>query len=157
MITKGQKALLHIAKAEVGMTEEEYRDLLKSVGVESSADPKFNRAKFDQVMKHFKTLGFKKRLPRRPSKGETPRNDRGAQGVKGVKSKEKLLAKIDAILNDLGLKRGYADSMARSMFGVDFVSWCDADQLYKITAALTYHQNRQAARGERQGEGPEVA
>lgn len=140
MITKSQKALLHIAKTQVGMTEDEYRDLLKSVGALSSADPDFTKAKLDQVMKQFKALGFKKKAG-------------------GVKSKEKLLKKVDAILKDLGLKRGYADSMARNMFGIDIVSWCDADQLYKLVAALTYHQMRHP-HGPGQGAGcesPEIA
>lgn len=148
MITKGQKALLHIAKAQVGMTEDEYRDLLQSVGVSSSADPGFSKVKFDQVMKHFKKLGFRRKAAK--STGQGP-------GARGLKSKEKLLGKVDAILNDLGLKRGYADSIAQNMFGVDLVNWCDADQLYKLVAALTYHQNRQGARGDGREEGPGAA
>ncbi len=133
MINNKKKALIHVAKAKVGMSEMEYRDMLASVGVTSSKD--LNVAKFDVVMEHFKKLGFKSK--RNPS-DKTPR-----QGP--VSSKDRLLGKVDAILADLGLKRGYADAIARNMFGIDMMSWCDAHQLHKIVAALSYHQQRKKA------------
>jgi len=126
-IDNKKKALIHVAKAKVGMSETEYRDMLASVGVKSSKD--LNAARFDMVMKHFKKLGFKSRKQGKKSTG--PSN-----------SKDRLLGKIDAILADLGLKRGYVDAIARNMFGIDVASWCDAHQLHKIVAALTYHQKR---------------
>ena len=143
MINNKKKALIHVAKAKVGMSEVEYRDMLASVGVTSSKD--LNVAKFDLVMKHFKNLGF---ISKKNSSSATPR--------KGpTSSKQRLMGKVDAILADLGLKRGYADAIARNMFGIDMMSWCDAHQLHKIVAALSYHQKRthaspKATQGKRQ-------
>lgn len=126
-ISNKKKALIHVAKAKVGMSETEYRAMLESVGVTSSTG--LNAVKFDLVMEHFKKLGFKSKKRVRKPTGP-------------VNSKGRLLGKIDAILAELGLKRGYVDAIARNMFGVDVVSWCDAHQLHKIVAALTYHQKR---------------
>lgn len=122
-ITNKQKALVHVAKAKTGMTDPEYRGLLASVGVSSSRD--LAPAKFDMVMAHFKTLGFKSRRP-------------------VLSSKDKLLFKLDKILSELSLTRKYADSIARTRFGVDLVAWCDAEQLHKIVAMMVYHQRRRA-------------
>ncbi len=127
MISNKKKALIHVAKAKVGMSETEYRDMLAGVGVTSSKN--LNQAKFDKVMAHFKKLGFKSRK-------------RAQKPIGPISSKDRLLKKIDAILADLGLKRGYVDAIARNMFGIDVVSWCDANQLHKIVAALMYHQKR---------------
>jgi phage gp16-like protein len=139
-IDNKKKALIHVAKSKVGMSETEYRDMLAGVGVESSKN--LNQAKFDKVMAHFKKLGFKKRKAQR-QKAEGRRGKAGP-----VSSKDRLLKKIDAILADLGLKRGYVDAIARNMFKIDVVSWCDAHQLHKIVAALSYHQRRERHKAE---------
>jgi phage gp16-like protein len=49
---------------------------------------------------------------------------------------------VDAILESLNLTRQYADAIARQMFKVDLVAWCNPHQLQKIIAALTYHTGR---------------
>ena len=131
-ISNKKKALIHVAKAKVGMSEVEYRDMLAGVGVKSSKD--LNAVKFDVVMGHFKKLGFTR---------TSPKGYAGQGGAaRSLSSKDRLLGKIDAIRADLGLKRGYVDAIARNMFGVDVVSWCNAHQLHKIVAALSYHQKR---------------
>lgn len=126
-ISNKQKALIHIAKQRVGMSDAEYGDLLAGFGVASSRE--LNRAKFDQVMRHFKKLGF-----HRSSK------------LKAQSSKDKLLGKIEAIRAEMKLTRGYVDAIARNMFGIDVFVWCSAEQLHKIVAALTYHQRRAGKR-----------
>ena len=45
MISNAKKAVIHIAKAQVGMTDDEYSALLDGVGVESSVD--LNNKTFD--------------------------------------------------------------------------------------------------------------
>lgn len=56
-ITKQEIALIHVAKNQTGLSDDEYRDLLRSVGVESSKE--LIPAQFDQLMKRFKAMGFK--------------------------------------------------------------------------------------------------
>ncbi|OGP72728.1 MAG: hypothetical protein A2W09_05505, partial [Deltaproteobacteria bacterium RBG_16_50_11] len=53
-----KKALVHIAKEELHLDEETYRQILKGVaGVESST--RLTREGFDKVMKRFQEMGFK--------------------------------------------------------------------------------------------------
>jgi len=125
MINNRKKALIHVAKSKIGMTENEYRDLLGSVGVKSSVN--LNDRTFSTVMEHFKKLGFK------PMRSKSPA---------GIKSKDRLLRKITALIIDLGKTNNYVDAMSRHMFRVDAYRWCSADQLYKIVAALSKHQKR---------------
>ncbi|MGB9629078.1 MAG: phage protein GemA/Gp16 family protein [Thermodesulfobacteriota bacterium] len=62
-IGKKKKALVHIAKEDLHLSEESYRQILKAVaGVESST--KLTREGFEKVMKRFEEMGFKGLLPR---------------------------------------------------------------------------------------------
>lgn len=130
MIDNNKKAVIHIAKAQTGMTDIEYRDMLGGFGVASSKD--LTSPKFDLVMKHFEKLGFK----RKKSKSRKP-----------VSSKARLLRKITALSAELGLDHKYADGIARKMFKICLCAWCDAEQLRKIVAALMYHKKRLKAEG----------
>lgn len=127
-ISRKKIALLHIAAQQVGLTEAEYRGLLASVGVSSSVQ--LSEGQFDTIMAHLKRAGF---VYRKPKGNPTP-------------SKKKLLKKLDAQLAALDLKRGYADGIARAMFGIDCVHWCTAAQLHKIVAAMAYHGRRRRQR-----------
>ncbi len=61
-IGQKKKALLHIAKEDLHLDEEAYRNILRGVaGVESSI--KLTREGFDNVMKRFEELGFRGLLP----------------------------------------------------------------------------------------------
>jgi len=124
MISNNKKAVIHIAKAQTGRTEEEYRAMLSRVGVASSKD--LTPAKFETVMREFKKLGFKMKTKR----------------SKLISSKQRLLGKIKALSAAMELSHKYADGIARKMFSVDLVVWCDADQLRKIVAALMYKKKR---------------
>jgi hypothetical protein len=62
VIGRKKKALIHIAKENLHLDEESYRQILKGVaGVESSA--RLNREGFEKVMKRFQEMGFKGLLP----------------------------------------------------------------------------------------------
>ena len=57
-IGRKKKALVHLAKADLHLDEESYRQILKGVaGVESST--LLNREGFEKVMKRFEEMGFK--------------------------------------------------------------------------------------------------
>lgn len=134
-IDNAKKAVIHIAKAQTGLTEDEYRGLLSSVGVESSKD--LTGAKFRILMDKFEKLGFRTTSKQRTKK---PR-------IRVPASKEKLIGKIKFILGDLNLSLAYADGMAKKMFKIEFFEWADQDQLRKLIAALTYHKNRLKKKG----------
>jgi hypothetical protein len=61
-IGRKKKALIHIAKDDLHLDEESYRQILKGVaGVESST--RLTREGFEKVMKRFQEMGFKGLLP----------------------------------------------------------------------------------------------
>ena len=57
MISRSKIALIHVAKKDLGWSEEVYREVLRHHGgVESAAD--LDDDGFDRVIKHAKALGF---------------------------------------------------------------------------------------------------
>jgi phage gp16-like protein len=132
MIAKNKLAVIHIAKAQTGMTDEEYRDLLAGFGVASSKDLKAGQ--FDKLMAQFEALGFRTTSPRK----------RKPQGLPGGKAG--AMKKIEAILLDLGLSWKYADAIAKKRFNVDAVQWLDDEGVRKIMQMMIYHQKRQKAK-----------
>ena len=61
-IGRKKKALVHIAKEDLHLDEESYRQILKGVaGVESSTQ--LTEEGFEKVMKRFQEMGFKGLLP----------------------------------------------------------------------------------------------
>ena len=130
MIDNNKKAVIHIAKTQTGMTEDEYRDLLSSVGVKSSKN--LTSVKFKKLMKHFEKIGF---------------NGRGTMHRAPALSKIRLTGKIKAMCADMELHTAYADGIAKRMFSIDKYIWCDADQLRKITAALMYKKKGRKDKG----------
>ena len=117
-INKNQIKLIHVAKREVGMSDGEYRALLGSVGATSSKQ--LTQSTFDAVMRHFERLGFR-------TGGE----------------KKRLMAKISHQLSALDKSERYADGMAKKMFSVERLRWCNPHQLGKIVAALNYQHKRE--------------
>lgn len=133
MITNRQKALIHVAKQRIGMSEDEYRAMLSGFGARSSTE--LDQARFEAVMAHFKKCGFRSRV-RQPA----------APARRPATSRELLRRKVRAILRDMGLTDSYADAIARSRFGVDAWGWLKADELLSLVAMLTYHQRRHPER-----------
>jgi phage gp16-like protein len=134
MIAKKKLAVIHIAKAQTGMTDEEYRDLLSGFGVASSKDLKAKD--FDKLMARFERLGFRTTSPRR-RKVKNLRMGRAA-----------MMSKIEAILLDLGYDWKYVDAIARKRFGMDAVQWLDDEGVRKIMQMMIYHQKRREAKEE---------
>ena len=127
--------LIHVARSQVGMDDETYRNLLKDrFGVASSKDmDKYQRA---ELLTHFKKLGFK-------------------VVTKHIKPSVKpelraLLDKIEAQLADMKLPWAYLTahkpgrpSMLKRLAGVDQIAWANADGLRAIITALSKRQEKQ--------------
>lgn len=131
LIQRKEIALIHIAKSQLGLTEDEYRGILSSVGASSSKELDYQR--FDELMNQFRARGFK------PLSGS-----KRAAGKHSDLPKEKqpMLSKIGAILAELEMPWKYADRVARKMFGVDSLRWCTTDQTWKVLQALIIFQKR---------------
>ena len=62
-------ALVHIAKKEIPLSDDEYRDVIAYWGVKSSAD--MSNPELEELVEYFESLGFKKKAmdPRDPGAG----------------------------------------------------------------------------------------
>lgn len=133
----GDLAKIHVAKKQLGMTDEDYRAMLWTQGrVKSSSD--LDHAGRQRVLEHLKACGFK---PIASSNAKRPARPTPAP------EKIKLVRRIRAQLISLnGLPDSYADGIAKHMFGVQFYEWATCEQLQSITTALTYEQTKQGVR-----------
>lgn len=131
MLKKRRNAIVakvHIAKVQLGLDEETYRDVLWRVtGKRSCKD--LGVVELMRVLDEMGRLGF------RPtgSKGRRPR-------VAG--HRRRVLAKIEAVLGDLGLGWRYAEALARRMFGQSVIEWLSDEQLMGLMQALVVYQRR---------------
>jgi len=120
---KAMMARIHIAKKELALDEETYRAmLLAATGQRSCAD--MHISDLYKVMEHLKQRGYK------------PKSRKFGKRPYPAKPNKALMSKVEALLADNGLHWNYAHAMAKRMFGVDKVDWLDADQLWRLVAAL---------------------
>lgn len=119
-------AQIHIAKKDLRLDDDTYRAMLYSVArVHSAAELDAEGRR--QVLAHMKARGFKARR-----RGRTrPAGD-----------KAPLIRKVRALLADAGRTDGYADGMAKRMFGTQRFEWLTPPQLGKLVAALSIDQRR---------------
>lgn len=129
-------AKIHVAKKQLGMSDEDYRAMLWTQGrVTSSAD--LDHVGRQRVLDHLKACGFK---PIAAKKTKRPARPTPAP------EKVKLVRRIRAQLISLDhLPDTYADGIARQMFGLEFYEWATPDQLHAITTALAVEQRRKGA------------
>jgi phage gp16-like protein len=132
-------AKIHIAAKQLGMDaadkdpNSDYRRMLWSVArVRSSGD--LDEPGRRRVLDHLKAAGFK------PKPGSNPRP--GRPHNLGSEERGPQLSKIEAMLTSAGRAWAYADGMAKKMFHVDRVTFCNPEQLRKIIAALVYDAKR---------------
>jgi phage gp16-like protein len=128
-----QLGRIHQAKKHLGMDDDSYRALLLRVGGHaSSAD--MTSAERNAVLHEFARLGFK-------ADDQATRKRQFAGRPKNVRDVP-MLRKVEALLADAKRPWSYAHSMAKKMFHVNRVEWCNADQLHKLIAALQADANR---------------
>jgi phage gp16-like protein len=120
-------AKIHIAKKQLALDDDTYRDMLWTVArVRSSAD--LDDAGRRKVLEHMKSRGFKS-----PTKPDV------------TNIKKPLMSKIAAQLTDMNLTWAYADGVAKQMHKRDRLQWCSAQELRGVVAALAKLQSKRAA------------
>jgi len=134
MPTSANLAKIHIAKKELNLTDESYRDILHMHFKVDSAS-KLNDRQCTVFLNHLKARGWK---PKRPSKGKRPFRPNGPSPL----GKEALIGKLEAHLTERKLHWNYAHAMAKRICKVDRVEFCDAEQLWKLVAAFEYDSKR---------------
>ncbi len=93
VIGQKEKALIHVAKAQLHIDDEDYRLILaQEAGVESSCLLAY--AQFDKVMKRMRQLGFRRR--RKPGRGAPIIRDSRATITRAQQ------AKLDELYTELG-------------------------------------------------------
>lgn len=137
-----QLAAIHVmASKRLRLDRETYVALLQRVaGVNSSADlDARGRAKVLDELRRLAGEG-QQQMRNAVSLPDAPQNVR--EEIAG------MVAKVGAILAELGKGWNYAHGTAKRMFNVQRVEWLRPDQLHRLVAALSYSQRRQ-----RKGEG----
>ncbi len=130
-------AMIHIAKAQLGMDDGAYRDLLWTLGrVRSAADLDFTGRQ--RVLEHLKNCGF---TPR-PSKPERPKDPAWAWVNNAAADRQAMLRKIAVMIKAADREKAYVDAIAKHMFGIDVAEFCAPDQLRRIIAALEFDRRR---------------
>ncbi len=138
---------IHIAKKQLGLSDDEYRAILSGRGGADSAKD-LDHAGRQRVLDYFKTRGFK------PKAGASASASTGASAKRPVRPTPSadalaLVRRIRAQLISLGrLPDEYADGIVKQMLQEDapqFFEWCSLPDLGRISQALTYQQKREGA------------
>lgn len=135
-------AQIHIAKKQLGLDDDTYRDMLFGLArVRSAAD--LDHAGRQKVLDHLKASGFKPAAPKQPTPGR-PRNMNHAE--KGA-----MLRKVEALLLSAGREWEYAHAMCRQMFHKERLEFINEAELHKLVAALEVDKRRRADRAAAKG------
>ena len=123
-------AKLHIAKKDLGLTDDIYRDMLEGVtGKRSGAD--LSVKELVAVIAELRAKGWQPK--------STPRYGRKPK-VRGAAKPQ--LAKVEALLADNGRPWAYAEGIAKRMYGVEKLEWCDETQISGVMVALVKDARR---------------
>lgn len=136
MISRGKLAQIHIAKAQLGLSDDEYRAILARTAGVSSAKQLTNR-NVGNVLAEFRRLGF---VPK-------PAKKAGRKAPRPPATRQVVMRKVEALLADAGRPWAYADAMAQRMFKVARVDWLDDAQLQKLMQALIIDNKRNGGDG----------
>lgn len=131
-------AKIHIAKKELGLDDGTYRDVLWRVTGKRSCKNMLI-GELEAVIKDMESRGFTPKAA--PKHGKKP---------SVVGKRQPLMDKIEAMLTDMGLHWKYAHGMGDKMFGIKRLQWLNDSQLYKLTQALSVHQQREAKKAAKQ-------
>jgi phage gp16-like protein len=133
MITAAQNRLLHVARRQLGLSEEVYRDLLARFGGGAASAKDLNREQFGELMDYLGTCGFKSKaaVPGAPNLNRQPQE------------KRPYLNLIWQLLKKQQLPWKYADGVAWRMFQITRTVWCSPEQLRKVAAALEYRDRQE--------------
>lgn len=116
-------AKIHIAKKELGLDDEAYRDVLKRVtGKRSSRD--LNDYQLDQLFREFKRLGWKPKKTRR----------------RVVRAQVRMIYALWGVLHEGGaVENGgpeACEAWVRRMYGADLTPWMAAEECNDVIESL---------------------
>ncbi|MCE5242476.1 MAG: phage protein GemA/Gp16 family protein [Syntrophobacteraceae bacterium] len=177
-INSRQVQAIQAKRHALGVSDEVYSEMKRSVGVESTRD--LNIIQFNDLMRRMdgtarrkakratadgrrKTEGGKSAGGNDPSAVDRPPSSawkplhhsarRSGMHNKPAADKEAMIRKIEAILTELKLDWAYADGIAKQQTRgqIERLRFCDLDQTRKVLQALCVHQNRQRKKNMAEG------
>lgn len=138
-------AAIHVCRAQLGLDDDTYRELLARVSRKSGAECRsaadLTERQAAEVLAEMRRLGATRPTEPRPRGRSRPAHYPGTPH--DVKELPEEITKIEALLADMKLTWSYADAIARRMYGIERVAWCSKpDQLIAILAALHVEQEK---------------
>lgn len=140
MPTKADLAKIHIAKKELGLTDEAYRDLLRGqFKVDSAA--LLTPGKVARLLQHFQRLGWK------------PKTQLSLPGLAvPADGQSKKVQALWITLHQAGVVRDGSDqamlNFVKRLTGRDRLQWCSTEQKSDVIQALKAMAARAGLRGE---------
>lgn len=127
-------AMIHLAKKDLGLDDDMYRDILQQCcQAESAAELDApNRRK---LLAFFRGRGW----GRRDHTQKRPKN-------MNLPDRSRLLKKIEALLAEACRPWSYADTLAKRMYKVDSLTFCKPEHLNGIITALVKDAQRHGRR-----------
>jgi len=125
---KGVLAQIHIARKELALDEDTYRQMIATVtgGKRSCSD--CNVAELHKIVQHMKERGFKAKPRKRV--GQYPGKPHNLDA-------QPMLQKIEALLAELKAPWSYADAIAKRQYGRERVAWLQSvEEFTGVIAAL---------------------
>lgn len=132
MISKSKIAQIHIAKSQLGLSDDDYRAILaRTAGVSSSKD--LTNKTVGAVLHEFRRLGWQPKAPKRAGRKPNTFN------------KHYQMDKIEAQLADMDLSWEYAQAIAKRQTGIERIDWLRTEAQFKgVIAALDKEQEKRA-------------
>ena len=152
METNNQKAVIHIAKARLGLGDDTYRDVLEAhAGVRSAKDLDYNG--FRAVMKHFEQCGFKQQ---KISNQQSAISNR--PGMATVAQIRKIYALWQTLEGSWYERRNYWKALRgflRKRFRVDHENFLTPEKAHQVIEAIKSigHRAQSAERTEHSANG----
>lgn len=128
--SKADLAKIHIAKKELGLTDEIYRDILKArFGKSKDSAAKLTPGQAFSLLNHFQKLGWK------------PKGQRSLPGISiPSDGQSKKIQALWINLHQAGAVKDGSDQalmkFVKRMTGKDHLKWCDGQDKNKIIEAL---------------------
>jgi phage gp16-like protein len=150
-------AKVHLAKKDLGLSDADYRLVLRTnFKVESAKD--LSDTELDKLLRHFESKGWvpkdKNGNPQKPRKTNEfeirpdvkPRADR---------ERNMLFDKMEALLAEIGRLQGrrvpwaYAEAILQRQKGGKFLNWASYEALIRVVQALSYRVKKLEAEAQK--------
>lgn len=130
-IRNRELAQIHIAKAQLGLDDDTYRDMLWTIGrVRSAGD--LDHAGRRRVLEHLTSRGWKNDKP----------NNEWAFIDTAAQDKRPLLRKICAVCRDMKVGKAYAEGVAKRQHGIErHLEMMSYDELWLVAGVLNRTRN----------------